>query len=303
MHQVEEVPAPSINLNGTLLKTEFIEQPISTSMPMPMAESSVAPPTIPVPIAPAQPLSTSTPIAPAKKTKRGLKGLFGSKKTNRSSTKPVTLLARPTPMTTATILPNPQKPIILANSIAPIIPKAVPSNPSPGFTTYLVFDGGQGQLVQVANDGPKPVTFRNSSGQILQATPITVVSTPNQPAVSSFPIKTDCSLLSNSSQTITTVRTSSSIDLQQQTTLTSDTTTLTTQQLTGIIHQPTTILNGNYENNSSLDESTNGNNNLSLSISQIAQQVNHRHRRSSSSSTSKKKTWSTKIVRTRSIHQ
>lgn len=70
MHQVEEVPAPSINLNGTLLKTEFIEQPISTSMPMPMAESSVAPPTIPVPIAPAQPLSTSTPIAPAKKAKR-----------------------------------------------------------------------------------------------------------------------------------------------------------------------------------------------------------------------------------------
>jgi hypothetical protein len=110
-------------------------------------------------------------------------------------------------------------------------------------------------------------------------------------------------LVSNSSQTITTVRTSSSIDMQQQSkcssgssipisffrflaTLTSDTTTLTTQQLTGIIHQPsnsilpTTIINGN---NSSLDESrtSTNNNNLSLSLSQIAQKVSHRHRRSS----------------------
>ncbi len=78
-------------------------------------------------------------------------------------------------------------------------------------------------------------------------------------------------------------------------TLTSDTTTLTTQQLTGIIHLPsilpsnsilpTTIINGNnlqtYDNNSSLDQSKTSNNNLSLSLSQIAQKVNHRHRRSS----------------------
>jgi hypothetical protein len=79
-------------------------------------------------------------------------------------------------------------------------------------------------------------------------------------------------------------------------TLTSDTTTLTTQQLTGILHQPTilpsnsilptTIVNGNknlqtYDHNSSLDESKTSTNNLSLSLSQIAQKVNHRHRRSS----------------------
>ncbi|CAF4794161.1 unnamed protein product, partial [Rotaria magnacalcarata] len=59
--------------------------------------------------------------------------------------------------------------------------------------------------------------------------------------------------VSNTSQTITTVRTSSSIDLQRQTTLTSGTTTMTTQQLTGINHQPTTHINGNslqsYANN------------------------------------------------------
>ena len=35
------------------------------------------------------------------------------------------------------------------------------------------------------------------------------------------------------------------------------------------------------ENNSSLDESKTSNNNLSLSLAQIAQKVNHRHRRSS----------------------
>lgn len=78
-------------------------------------------------------------------------------------------------------------------------------------------------------------------------------------------------------------------------TLTSDTTTLTTQQLTGIVHQPTilpsnsilptTIINGNnlktYEHNSSLDESRTSNDTLSLSLSQIAQKVGHRHRRSS----------------------
>lgn len=118
-------------------------------------------------------------------------------------------------------------------------------------------------------------------------------------------------IVSNSSQTITTVRTSSSIDLQQQSnsprkhpiaspsllpaTLTSDTTTLTTQQLTGIVHQPTirpsnsilptTIINGNnlqtYDHNSSMEESKASQNNLSLSLSQIAQKVSHRHRRSS----------------------
>lgn len=77
MHQVEEVPPPpSINLNGTLLKTEFIEQPTPTPTPISMAESSVVPPSIssthvnPVPIAPAQPVSTSTPVAPIKKVKR-----------------------------------------------------------------------------------------------------------------------------------------------------------------------------------------------------------------------------------------
>jgi amino acid permease len=47
------------------------------------------------------------------------------------------------------------------------------------------------QLVQVANDGQKPITFRNQAGQILQATPITVVSAASQPAASSFPINAD----------------------------------------------------------------------------------------------------------------
>ncbi len=74
--------------------------------------------------------------------------------------------------------------------------------------------------------------------------------------------------------------------------MTSDTTTMTTQQLTGIIHQPsnsilpTTIINGNnlpiYDHNSSLDESkTSDSSHLSLSLAQIAQKVTHRNRRSS----------------------
>ena len=50
------------------------------------------------------------------------------------------------------------------------------------------------QLVQVANDGQKPVTFRNQAGQILQATPITVVSAGNQPTVPSFQTNGDTSI-------------------------------------------------------------------------------------------------------------
>ncbi|CAF1624942.1 unnamed protein product [Adineta ricciae] len=306
----EAPPPPPVNLNNIspLMKTEVIEHPVlPVPTPVSATEPSVAPPSatttpmVTVPIAPAQPLLTSTPSAPIKKPKRGFRSLLNSRKPIRSSAKPATLLARPSIISTSTILPHPQQPILLGNQIAPIIPKAAPTiqtNTPPGFTTYLVVDGNQGQLVQVANDGPKPVTFRNQTGQILQATPITVIPSANQPVVSTFPVNSDCSLLSNSSQTITTVRTSSSIDMQQQTTLTSDTTTLTTQQLTGIIHQPpilpTTFINGNnlstYDNNSSLDESkTSDTSNLSLSLTQIAQKVNNRHRRLSSSSLSKKK--------------
>jgi hypothetical protein len=46
----------------------------------------------------------------------------------------------------------------------------------------------------VANDGQKPVTFRNQAGQILQATPITVVSPANQPIMPSFSTNTDASI-------------------------------------------------------------------------------------------------------------
>lgn len=49
------------------------------------------------------------------------------------------------------------------------------------------------QFVQVANDGQQPVTFRNQVGQVLQATPINVVSTANQPVITSFPMHTDSS--------------------------------------------------------------------------------------------------------------
>ncbi|CAF5215680.1 unnamed protein product, partial [Rotaria magnacalcarata] len=132
---------------------------------------------------------------------------------------PATVLARPTTFNTSTIFPFSQKPVLFGNSITPIVPKAVTSiqpNSPAGLTTYLVVDGNQGQLVQVSNDGQTPVTFRNQVGQVLQATPITVVSPANQPTISSFTTNRDCSLLSNTSQTITTVRTSSSIDLQRQ---------------------------------------------------------------------------------------
>ncbi|CAF4264352.1 unnamed protein product, partial [Rotaria magnacalcarata] len=224
----------------------------------------------------------------------GLRSYLNSKKINRSSLKPATVLARPTTFNTSTIFPFSQKPVLFGNSITPIVPKAVTSiqpNSPAGLTTYLVVDGNQGQLVQVSNDGQTPVTFRNQVGQVLQATPITVVSPANQPTISSFTTNRDCSLLSNTSQTITTVRTSSSIDLQRQTTLTSGTTTMTTQQLTGINHQPTTHINGNslqsYANNSSLNESKTSNSHLSLSLTQLAEKA--RHRRSSSSSLSKKK--------------
>jgi hypothetical protein len=77
MHQVEEIPPPpSINLNGTLLKTEIIERPTLTPTPISLTESLVAPPSvtptqfIAVPITPAQPLLTSTPTAPIKRVKR-----------------------------------------------------------------------------------------------------------------------------------------------------------------------------------------------------------------------------------------
>ncbi|CAF3373032.1 unnamed protein product [Rotaria sp. Silwood1] len=319
MYQVVEVPPLlSGTLNASLLKSEIDHEKPTISL----TESSVAPPPvtktqlITVPIASAQPFLTSTPSTTIKRTKRGFRTYLNSKKVNRSSTKPTTVLARPSTIKAATIIPCTPKPILHNNQITPIIPKTVTSiqtTSSPGFTTYLVVDGSQGQLVQVASDGQKPVTFRNQVGQVLQATPINVVSTTSQPVISSFPTNGDCSLVSNSSQTITTIRTSSSIDMQQQSkifflkkfiniyilaTLTNGTTTTTTQQLTGINHQtsilPTTIINGNnnlqsYDNNSSLDESKISNSNLSLSLTQIAEKVNHRHRRSSSSSMSKKK--------------
>ncbi len=77
MHQVEEIPpAVSSNLNGAPLKCEVVEQPLPTSTPISLTESSVAPPSvtqpqmITVPIAPAQPLLTSTPSTTIKRTKR-----------------------------------------------------------------------------------------------------------------------------------------------------------------------------------------------------------------------------------------
>ncbi|CAF3485482.1 unnamed protein product [Rotaria socialis] len=304
MQQVAEVPLPlSGSSNEKTFKSEFdCEQAAPIAIPVSSTQSAVAPPPtiqtqlITVPIASTQSFLTSTPIATIKRSKRGLRSYLNSKKINRSSLKPATVLARPATFNTSTIFPLSQKPVLFGNSITPIVPKAVTSiqpNPPAGLTTYLVVDGNQGQLVQVSNDGQTPVTFRNQVGQVLQATPITVVSPANQPTISSFTTNGDCSLLSNTSQTITTVRTSSSIDLQRQTTLTSGTTTMTTQQLTGINHQPTTHINGNslqsYANNSSLGESKPSNSHLSLSLTQLAEKANHRHRRSSSSSVSKKK--------------
>lgn len=74
MQQVEEVPPPlSINLNGTLLKSEIIDQPTLTPTPISLTKSLVAPPPtqlIAVPIAPAQPLLTSTPSTTIKRVKR-----------------------------------------------------------------------------------------------------------------------------------------------------------------------------------------------------------------------------------------
>jgi hypothetical protein len=77
MFQVEEVPPPqSVLLNGTLLKSEVIEQPVPILTPISITESSLAPPSvtqaqlITVPIASAQPLLTSTPTATIKRAKR-----------------------------------------------------------------------------------------------------------------------------------------------------------------------------------------------------------------------------------------
>lgn len=77
--------------------------------------------------------------------------------------------------------------------------------------------------------------------------------------------------------------------------LTSDTTTMSTQQLTGILNSSTilpsnaliatTVMNGNglssYEKNSAIDGTRITDNNLSLSLSQLAEKAAHRHRRSS----------------------
>lgn len=52
----------------------------------------------------------------------------------------------------------------------------------------------------MANDGQKPITFRNQAGQILQATPITVVSAANQPVVPTFPTNGDATMGMNTSQ-------------------------------------------------------------------------------------------------------
>lgn len=69
MHQVEEVSLP-VTINGTLLKSECIEQPPLTHTPISLTESAVAPPSGNVPIAPAPPLSTSTPTSAVKKARR-----------------------------------------------------------------------------------------------------------------------------------------------------------------------------------------------------------------------------------------
>jgi hypothetical protein len=73
MFQVEEAPpSQPVHINGTLLKTEVIEQPT----PISITELSVAPPSvtqaqlITLPIASAQPLLTSTPTATIKRAKR-----------------------------------------------------------------------------------------------------------------------------------------------------------------------------------------------------------------------------------------
>ncbi|CAF1206065.1 unnamed protein product [Rotaria sordida] len=283
--EITNVPLPPIS-DDTEQPTFHIMQPPppATIAPNELAIAP-APPTytqlIAVPITSDQTITPTiqTTTATIKQTKRGSRSSHNNKQITRSPAKPATLLARPSTGKTSTILPQPQKTVVLGNQMTPLIPKPVsttnvpvikPSatNQSQGFTTYLVVDGNQGQLVQVANDGQKPITFRNQSGQILQATPITVVSAANQPVIPSFQTNGDSSILSNSSQintfqqptvtplttqqshqnssqTVTTVRTSSTIDMQR-TTLTSDTTTMTTQQLTGITQLPATasLING-----------------------------------------------------------
>ncbi|UJR30506.1 hypothetical protein I4U23_018037 [Adineta vaga] len=153
-------------------------------------------------------METLVPTVPIKPNKRGSRASQSNEQATRSPAKPATLLPRPSTGKPATILPQPiQKPVMINSPMTPLVPKPIASNgqivkppsatPTPGFTTYLVVDGNQGQLVQVANDGTKPVTFRNQAGQVLQATPITVVSSNNQPTI---PTTIDPSILSNSSQ-------------------------------------------------------------------------------------------------------
>ena len=74
---MEDVPLPpTLNLNVSPLKCEVVEQPLPTSTPISLTESPVAPPSvtqtqlITIPIAPAQPLLTSTPSATIKRAKR-----------------------------------------------------------------------------------------------------------------------------------------------------------------------------------------------------------------------------------------
>ncbi|CAF3490015.1 unnamed protein product [Rotaria socialis] len=286
----EATNAPlSLTSEDTEKPTFHIMQPPPPAAP-PIVSNEVpiapAPPTytqlVAVPIASDQSITVTTPTATIKQTKRGSRASHINKQISRSPAKQATLLARPSTGKTSCILPQPQKTVLLSNQMTPLVPKPISANvpivkpsaanQSQGFTTYLVVDGNQGQLVQVANDGQKPITFRNQAGQILQATPITVVAAANQPVIPAYQTNGDVSILPNStqihtfpqqqqqqatvtpigtqqshqnSQTVTTVRTSSTIDMQR-TTLTSDTTTMTTQQLTGMTQIPatTSLLNG-----------------------------------------------------------
>lgn len=290
------VPQSTVSEESEQQTFHVMQPPQRTPQPPPSTEpaetetSAALTPLVPVPIASEQPIvpNTTTTTTPAtttlttttptpvptsapttKQTKRGSRASQNHKPIHRSPGKPPLLLAKPSTGKPSPILPQPQKPVLVSNQMAPLVPKPITTNgqivkpsstnQSAGFTTYLVVDGNQGQLVQVANDGPKPVTFRNQAGQILQATPITVVSTGNQSTAPTFPTNGDSSVCNisqlnnfqqqqpqqtgitahatqNSSQTVTTVRTSSSID----------TTTMTTQQITGITQIPanTSLLNG-----------------------------------------------------------
>lgn len=257
-------PPPPLSLTST----ESVEASTTTAL-IPLAPAPIA---SEQPIAPNTTTTTTTTTAvpttapTTKQTKRGSRASQNHKSINRSPGKPPLLLAKPSTGKPSPILPQPQKSVLVSNQMTPLIPKPIATNgqvvkptttnQTPGFTTYLVVDGNQGQLVQVANDGSKPVTFRNQAGQILQATPITVVSNGNQPSsVPTYSTNGDSSICNipqlnnyqqqngitahatqNSSQTVTTVRTSSSID----------TTTMTTQQVTGITQLPqnTSLLNG-----------------------------------------------------------